>query len=77
MGCYEDIFQFAKSMVKKNNKNEFTIAEVTQYMMKEKSQYSSNTIRGVIGSSCCVDNPKHRHKYFKKVDRGIYKIFQD
>lgn len=77
MVCHEKVLEAAKTIVGLKGTNEFTPAEVMQYLKNQHTVYSESTIRTHVVSRCCINAPKHhivRYDYFERIGRGLYKL---
>ena len=75
----EEVLSAVQFIVKIKGKNEFSIREVVDYMIKEKTSYSESTIRTDITSRCCVNAPNNHaivYDYFERIGRGKYRLLQ-
>lgn len=75
--CRDELLEVVSKLVKRKQKNEFTITEVVEEMVNNNTIYSEQTIKTHICSRCCINSPKnHVTKFddYERIDRGIYRI---
>lgn len=77
--CRDEILHTVNVLISTKKKNEFTIEEVIQLMIKNKTIFKEGTIRTHISSRCCVNSPKNHlvtYNDFERIDHGLYKLLE-
>ncbi|HWO78756.1 MAG TPA: hypothetical protein VNM69_23095 [Bacillus sp. (in: firmicutes)] len=75
--CREEILQAIHSIINAKKKNEFTVKEVIQLLVKNNTVYKEGTIRTHITSRCCTNSPKNHqvvYSHFERIKPGLYKL---
>lgn len=78
--CREEVLTIVRTIVKNKGVNEFTIYEVVESMLRERTSFKVSTIRTHITSKCCVNAPSHHavvYSDFERIDKGLYKLIND
>ena len=80
ISCRDDILACAQAIVKRKEKNEFTMTEILECMQSRRTQHPENTIFAHVMSYMCTNAPQQQQvKYhdFRRIDYGIYQINLD
>lgn len=74
--CRDEILLTVNILISTKKKNEFTIKEVIQLMVKSKTIFKESTIRTHISSRCCINSPKNHlvvYNDFERIGHAVYK----
>jgi hypothetical protein len=75
--CRDELLVTIRSIVKLKGRNEFTLKEAIESMLKNDTMYKESTIRTHITSKCCINSNRHHSVVFndyERVELGTYRL---
>jgi hypothetical protein len=78
--CRAEIIHAIRDLARREQRTEFTMAEILAHMRRRGTCYSEGSIRTYIGSDMCVNAPINNATVYsdlERVRRGVYRLRQD